>query len=80
MKLYRIFTLVLLCLAAFYLAGCCGGGTKEKVIVEKQVPAKEATAPTLGQQLEDLKQAYKKGTITKEEFEMGKKKLLEQQQ
>lgn len=41
------------------------------------VPTQSAT-PTLGKELEDLEQAYKKGTITKEEYETAKKKLIEQ--
>jgi|GEM_PF-2196138 len=80
MKFHRIFVIIVLLLAGFYLAGCCGGSSKEKVIVEKQVPSQEAAPPTLGKQLDDLKEAYKKGSITKEEYEIGKKKLLEQQQ
>ena len=80
MKFHRIFAITALLLAGFYLTGCCGGhSSKEKVIVEKQVPSQETAPPTLGKQLDDLKEAYKKGSITKEEYEMGKKKLLEQQ-
>jgi hypothetical protein len=32
----------------------------------------------LGQELQDLEEAYKKGTITKDEYETAKKKILEQ--
>ena len=79
MKLHRLLIIVPLLLAGSYLVGCCGGGTKEKVVVEKEVAPKGATVPTLGQQLEDLKQAYENGTITEKQYEEAKKKLLEQQ-
>lgn len=78
MYLMRTCAFFLLLTVSFYLVGCCGGG-KEKVIEKETVVVpKGATMPTLGQQLEDLKNAYKKGAITKEEYEAGKKKLLEQ--
>jgi len=51
--------------------GCCSS-SKEKVIVPTQ-----STTPTLGKELEDLEKAYKNGTITKEEYETGKKNLLD---
>jgi len=38
----------------------------------------QSSTPTLGKELEDLESAYKKGAITKEEFEAAKKKLIEQ--
>ncbi|MCK8600454.1 SHOCT domain-containing protein [Desulfoferrobacter suflitae] len=80
MEFRRMLTIVLLLLAGLHLAGCCGGSSsKEKIIVEKQVPAQQTVAPTLGKQLDDLKEAYKKGIITREEFEAGKRKLLGEQ-
>lgn len=78
MKFVRVLIIIPLFLAGFYLAGCCGGGTKERVVIEKQAAPKGSTAPTLGKQLEDLKQAYKNGTITEQEYQEAKKKLLEQ--
>jgi len=71
MNLFRVCVAVLIVLVGLNLAGCCTS-SKEKVIVPTQ-----STTPTLGKELEDLEQAYKKGTITKEEYEAGKKKLLE---
>jgi len=67
---------VLILLVGLGLAGCCctGGKEKETVVVPTQ---STTTTPTIGKELEDLEQAYKKGTITKEEFESGKKNLLE---
>ncbi len=72
MKLFRICIAVLIVLVGLTLAGCCTSKETEKVVVPTQ-----STTPTLGKELEDLEQAYKKGTITKEEYETGKKKLLE---
>ena len=70
MKLFRACLAVLIVLVGLSLAGCCTS-SKETV-----VPTQSST-PTIGKELEDLEQAYKKGTITKEEYESGKKKLLE---
>jgi len=69
---------VLILLVGLGLAGCCctGGKQKETVVVPTQSTTTTPT-PTIGKELEDLEQAYKKGTITKEEFESGKKNLLE---
>ena len=73
MNLFRVCVAVLIVLVGLNLAGSCTSSKeKEKVIVPTQ-----STTPTLGKELEDLEQAYKKGTITKEEYEAGKKKLLE---
>ena len=67
----RVCVVVLIILVGLNLAGCCSSN-KEKVVVPSQ-----ATTPTLGKELEDLEEAYKKGAITKEEYEAGKKKLLD---
>ncbi len=73
MNLFRVCITVLIVLVGLYLTGCCTSSKEtEKVVVPTQ-----STTPTLGKELEDLEQAYKKGTITKEEYETGKKKLLE---
>jgi uncharacterized membrane protein len=72
MNLFRVCVAVLIVLLGLNLAGCCSSSSKEKVVVPTQ-----STTPTLGKELEDLEEAYKKGAITKEEFETGKKKLLE---
>jgi hypothetical protein len=72
MKLTKLFIVVMIVMVGVYLAGCCGGS--KETVVAPQSP----TTPTLGKQLEDLEQAYKKGAITKEEYETAKKKLIEQ--
>lgn len=69
---------VTLCLCG--LSGCFGlhlfsggsGETKTETIKER-----EARTTTLGQELLDLDQAYKKGVLSKKEYAKAKKKLLE---
>ena len=51
----------------FTLTGC-GSTTKTEI--------KESPKTTLGQELIDLEEAYKKGAITKDEYEKQKKALL----
>lgn len=73
-----ILGIVMLGLAAVSLAGCCGGDTttvKEQPIIV--TPGNATTAPTVGQELQSLEDAYKKGVITKEQYEEAKKKVLE---
>ena len=72
MKLTRVLAAVLIVVFGLYLWGCCGG-SKEVI-----VPQGQTTTTTLGQELQDLEEAYKKGTITKDEYESAKKKILEQ--
>ncbi len=68
----KLFIVVMIVVVGVYLAACCGG-SKETVVV----PQSQSTT-TLGQELQDLDEAYKKGAITKDEYETAKKKLLEQ--
>ena len=42
-----------------------------------QAVTNATTAPTVGQELQSLEDAYKKGVITKEQYEEAKKKVLE---
>lgn len=56
-------------LTALGLSGCGGGGAKTKVT---------ETSTTTGQQLIDLKAAYDKGIITKDQYDKQKKKILDQ--
>jgi Short C-terminal domain len=74
MKLLKAFFVILILIAGFNLGGCCTGGKEKETVV---VPTQSST-PTLGKELEDLENAYKKGAITKEEYETAKKKLIEQ--
>jgi hypothetical protein len=70
----RVCALGLILLFGLSLAACCGGGTTKVVTT----PVTTTTTPTLGKQLEDLEAAYKKGAISKEEYETAKKNLIEQ--
>ena len=70
MKSTRVLVAVLMVVVGLNLWGCCGGS--------KEVAAPQTTTTTLGQELQDLEEAYKKGTITKDEYEAAKKKILEQ--
>ena len=74
MKLSRATFAILILTAAFLIGGCCTGGKEKETVV---VPTQSST-PTLGKELEDLESAYKKGAITKDEYETAKKKLIEQ--
>jgi hypothetical protein len=64
-----VFSLFVLFVMAFGPAGCGGGGAKLQ---------SESYSTTLGQELKDLEDAYKKGIITEKQYEESKKKLIEQ--
>lgn len=66
----RLKVLAMIILISFWsgFAGCGGGGAEVK---------KDVTTTTIGQELMDLQSAYKKGAITKEEYESAKEKILE---
>lgn len=71
MKLTKTVAAVLIVVVGLNLWGCCG--SSKEVIVPQSQPT-----TTLGQELQDLEEAYKKGAITKDEYEAAKKKILEQ--
>jgi hypothetical protein len=73
MSFLKLFLLGVMMVFTLNLGGCCGGGGETKVITAPAAPT-----TTLGQELQDLEEAYKKGAITKEEYENAKKKLMEQ--
>lgn len=50
------------------ISGCGGGGAKVK---------SENYSTTLGQELQDLEAAYKKGIITEKQYNEAKKALIE---
>jgi hypothetical protein len=73
----RIFACVLITGFLVVMSGCCGGDT---TTVEKQpivIQPPPGASPTVGTELQSLEDAYKKGLITKEQYEAAKKKLLE---
>jgi len=53
------------------IGGCGGGGADVKT-------ESSSYATTLGQELKDLEDAYKKGIISEKEYNDAKKKLIEQ--
>lgn len=65
MRLFRVCTLFILIIVGVGLAGCGGG----------DVTTKNYTT-TLGQELQDLEQAYKDGIITEKQYEDSKKKMI----
>ncbi len=63
--------LVVLLTASSGLFGCGGGGAK--------VQSEQSTyTTTLGQELKDLEDAYKKGIINQQQYEEAKEKLIKQ--
>jgi uncharacterized membrane protein len=70
MKMLRVVKIVpILVAAAFLSAGCGGGGAKVEA-------STTTTTTTMGQELTDLKKAYDEGTITKDQYEKAKSKIL----
>ena len=67
----RLRVLAMIILIAFWagFAGCGGGGGGEV--------RSDISTTTVGQELMDLKSAYEKGVITKEEYESVREKILE---
>lgn len=55
--------------------GCLGGGSGGEAKVQSTT-----RTTTLGQELEDLDNAHKKGIISDEEYESKKKELLERKE
>ena len=80
MKRSRIWFVSILMMMVFSLSscGCLGGGSKSKG-GEASVTSTTKTT-TLGQELQDLDDAHKKGIISDEEYEKKKKELLEKEQ
>ncbi len=73
----RILAIVLFTGFLAVLSGCCGG---DSTTVEKQpivIQAPPGASPSIGTELQSLEDAYKKGLITREQYEEAKKKVLE---
>ncbi len=71
MRLLRVLLAVGMLAVLIGATGCCGGGGK---VETKQT----TTTTTLGQELQDLDEAYKKGLMTEEQYNEAKEKLLKQ--
>ena len=71
----QISNILLFLLVSVFLALClsgCGGG-------EAKVQSQQSTyTTTLGQELKDLEDAYRKGIITEKQYNDAKEKLIEQ--
>ncbi len=68
MKLIRVLTVVLVLVSWWAVIGCGGGGADVKQMT---------TTTTLGQELQDLDDAYKKGLLSEEEYKKSRKNLME---
>jgi hypothetical protein len=66
MKLIRIFAVLLLLTYSGAMLGC-GGGSDIK---------QQTTNTTLGKELQDLDDAYKKGLLSEKEYKEAKKNLM----
>ncbi len=69
MRPFIICTAIIIWTTVFGIAGCGGGGARLQ---------SDSYSTTLGQELKDLDDAYKRGIITEKEYETSKKKLIEQ--
>lgn len=57
--------------AILLLNGCGGGGAEVKSTV---------TTTTMGQELQDLEESYKKGLLTEDEYKRARKAILKRYQ
>ena len=67
MKLMRILAVMLLLGYSGAMLGSGGGGADEK---------RQATTATLGKELQDLDDAYKKGLLSEKEYKDARKNLM----
>jgi hypothetical protein len=67
MKLMRVMTIVLLLAYSGVMIGCGGGGADVK---------QQTTTTTLGKELQDLDDAYKKGLMSEKEYKESRKNLM----
>ena len=80
MKRSRIWALSVLIMMVLSLSSCgCLGGSKKAKGGEATVTTTTKTT-TLGQELQDLDEAHKKGIISDKEYEKKKKELLERKE
>jgi DUF917 family protein len=70
MRRLRTFVPIALLALGAGLYGCGGGGAELQT---------HTTTTTVGQELVDLKAAYDKGVISKDQYESQKKKILERE-
>lgn len=71
MKNLRLFIIGIIALFALGTSGCCGGGSEVKT-------ENKNYSTTLGNELQDLRDAYDKGIISEKEYKQAREKLLQQ--
>lgn len=64
---YSSFLFATMLIILFSVSGCGGGGAK----VNSQI-----TTTTMGQELQDLEESYKKGLLTEKEYKKARKAIL----
>jgi len=69
MKKVSLLLAIMMIVGTLSFAGCGGGGAKLRT---------QTYTKTLGRELMDLHDSYKKGIITEKDYNASKKKLLEQ--
>jgi len=69
MKKVSLLLATMMIVGTLSFAGCGGGGTEVRT---------QTYTKTLGRELMDLHDSYKKGIITEKDYNGAKKKLLEQ--
>lgn len=67
MKLIRVLSILLLLACSGAMLGCGGGGADVK---------QTTVSTTLGKELQDLDDAYKKGLLSEKEYKESRKNLL----
>jgi hypothetical protein len=67
MKLVRIIAIVMMVSVCGGMLGCGGGGADVK---------QTTTTTTLGKELQDLDDAYKKGLLSEKEYKEARKNLM----
>ena len=71
MRFAKLCVVLMAVVFALNIAACCGG---EPDVQEKQTQV--ISQPTVGEQLQDLDNAYKSGAITKQEYDKLKQDII----
>jgi hypothetical protein len=71
MRFAKLCIVLMAAVFALNIAACCGGGT---TVQEKQTQV--ISQPTVGDQLQDLDNAYKNKAITKEEYDKLRQDIM----
>jgi hypothetical protein len=71
MRFTKLFLVLMAIVFGLNIAACCGGD--KTTVHEKQTIVNQ---PTVGNQLQDLDEAYKKGSISKEEYDKLRQEIM----